>query len=339
MRYTALLRRLGFAIFAAWLVITLVFGFVMFTEDPNEAMIAFGMTRHGDASAEDVQEAIEEYREERGRNRPLYEQYSGFLVGTATLNWGYSPMYEAPVTDLLAQRLPITMLWVVPALFLAVLGGLALGLFSALNQRSTLGRIGTSATYLGLSLPNYWLAIVIPLALAATIDWQPTVSIGPAFSGVVFPEDRSVVGSILTVENITGAIFPALVLTTSLLAGQARYVRALAMEQVNEEFIKLVRAKGGSRWLVARHVFRNAAIPLMSLVFVDMLGVVIINVFVLEQIFAIPGIGTLAIRAFSNRDLPVLLGVTTVVMFVGIFGNLLQDFGYAALDPRVDSME
>ena len=77
----------------------------------------------------------------------------------------------------------------------------------------------------------------------------------------------------------------------------------------------------------------------MSLVFVDMLGVVIINVFVLEQIFGIPGIGTLAIRAFSNRDLPVLLGVTTVVMFVGIFGNLLQDFGYAALDPRVDSME
>lgn len=337
--YTTVLRRLGFAVLAAILVVSVVFGFIMFTDDPNEAMIQYRLARQSGATAEEVEAAIDQYREERGRNRPLSEQYVGFLLGTATLNWGYSPMYEAPVTGLLSQRLPITMLWVIPALVLAVLGGLAIGLFAALNQHSTLGRAGTSLTYLGLSIPNYWLAIVVPLLLLATVGWRPPVAIGPSFNGVVFPEDRMVGGAILTARNVTGAIFPALILTTSLLAGQARYVRALALEHVNEEFVKLVRAKGAGRWAIARHVGRNAALPLLSLVFVDMLGVVVINVFVLEQVFRIPGIGTLAIRAFTNRDLPVLLGVTTVVMLVGILGNLLQDLAYAALDPRVDSMD
>ena len=311
MRWWSVVRRVGFALVAAYLVISVIFGFVMLTDDPNEALLRHEMARGG-ANATEIQEALHEYREDRGRIAPLHVQYARWMVGTMTLNWGVSPTYEMKVTDLLAQRLPKTAMYVVPAMVLSVLGGLAIGLTSAMSHNSMLDKLGTFGSYLGLSLPNYFLAIVLTTVLA---------------------------GKFLAPGYLIGVVYPTLVLSTTLLAGQVQHMRAKGLEYANEEFIKLVRAKGASNWRVARHIARNAAIPLLSLFFVDMLGVVVLNVFVLEAVFGIQGIGTLAIGAFTSRDLPVLLGVTTVVMIVGIFGNLLQDFAYTALDPRVESME
>lgn len=329
----AILRRLAFAVVAALVVVSFVFGFVLLADDPQEALIAHGMANSG-ASAEEIEAAIDEYREERGRLAPWYVQWTRWVVGTATLDWGISPTHQAPVTELLAQRLPVTALWVLPGMAISLVGGVAIGLLAALRQRTLFDRAGTTVAYLGLSLPNYWLAVVLPVALGV-VGLEPTFRMGP---GVLASGGLGAVRPV-SVNDLVALSLPSLVLASGLLAGQVQAVRAEALEFVNEEFVRLVRARGASPWAVARHVGRNAAIPILSLFFADMLGVLVINVFVLEAVFGIPGIGTLAYRAFFARDLPILLGVTTVVMVVGVLGNLLQDLASAALDPRVDAVE
>ena len=128
-------------------------------------------------------------------------------------------------------------------------------------------------------------------------------------------------------------------LGTSLLAGQARYARAESSEYVNAEFVKLLRAKGASGWAVARHLLRNAAVPLLSLFFADLLVIVALNIFVLEVVFGIPGLGQLSYEAIQNRDLPLILGTVMVLVFAGIFGNLFQDITYRTLDPRIGAAD
>lgn len=333
MNHWAILRRVAFAAIAALVVVSFVFGFIMMTGDPNEAMIQYGLANSG-ASAEEIEAAIDDYREDRGRLAPWYVQWARWVVGTATLNWGVSPSHGAPVTDLLAERLPVTALWILPGMAISLVGGIGIGLLAALRQHGVADRVGTTASYLGLSLPNYWLAVVVPVALGV-VGLAPTRGVGP---GVLLAGGLDAVRPV-SVHDAIAIALPSLVLASSLLAGQVQAVRAEALEFVNEAFVKLVRARGASSWTVARHVGRNAAIPILSLFFADMLGVLVINVFVLESVFGIQGIGTLALRAFTDRDLPILLGVTTVVMVVGVLGNLLQDFAYAALDPRVDAMD
>lgn len=328
----AAIRRIAFAIVSAYLVISVVFGFVYLTDDPQEALIARGIALSG-GSAEDVEEAIEEYRDERGRLDPWYVQYGRWLLGTATLDWGVSPTYGVAVTDLLAERLPYTALWVLPAMAIALVGGLTVGLLAALRRRTPVDRLATVTTYFGASLPNYWLAAVLPVLLVA-LGLRPSGGYGP----VVVLDQAGGLSSLSAADAVAAAL-PSLVLASSLLAGQVQHARAEAVESLDEEFVKLLRARGASPWTVARHVARNAAIPLLSLFVADLLGVLVLNVFVLEIVFGIPGIGQLGFEAFDRRDLPILLGVTTIVVAVGIVGNLLQDFAAAGLDPRVDAVE
>ena len=329
----ALARRVAFAVVALLVVISFVFGFVHLTGDPQEALIKHGMANSG-ASAEEIQAAIREYRAERGRLAPWYVQWARWVVGTATLDWGVSPTYQAPVTEVLYNRLRVTATWVLPGMAMGLVSGVALGIYTALRQHTVADRVGTSVAYFGLSLPNYWLAIVASVGLA-TVGLDPTFWMGPSTLLGVGPK----LLLSITVRDALALALPSLVLATSLFASQAQAARTKALEFVGEDFVKLIHAKGASSWTVARHVGRNAAIPLLSLFFADMLGVLVLNVFVLESVFNIPGIGTMALRAFTDRDLPILLGVTTVVMVVGVLGNLLQDIAYDALDPRVDAME
>ncbi len=207
--------------------------------------------------------------------------------------------------------------YVIPAMVIAVVGGIAIGLFTATHQHTMLDRLGTSITYLGFSVPNFWIAGMVLL--------------------FVLGGSSMVASSSAVTHDILGSvIFPALILATSLLAGQMRYARGQSLEYLNADFIKLVRAKGASEWHVARHLLRNAAVPLLSLFFTEMLGIVVLNIFVIEYVFGIPGLGGLSLFAYQEQDLPVILGTTMIIVFFGIAGNLLQDIAYLVLDPRVE---
>ena len=311
-----LVRRTVFAVVAIYLVLTVTFGFVTLTGDPNQGAIAWeAATTQGEDAA---QAALAEYREARNLDDPLAERYVRWLVDMTTLNWGTSFSQNAPVTTLIAKALPQTLAYVVPAMGFALVGGIGIGLYSATQQGTVLARVGAGVAYIGLGIPNFWLAGILLFVF--------TVPLGR------YGEATIAYWSVLKT-----VVLPSLVLGTSLLAGQARYARAESSEYVNAEFVKLLRAKGASGWDVARHLLRNAAIPLLSLFFADLLIILALNIYVIEVVFNIPGLGQLSYQAIQNRDLPLILGTTLVLVFFGIGGNLFQDIAYRAIDPRIEA--
>jgi peptide/nickel transport system permease protein len=300
-----IVRRLAFAVFAAYLILSLTFLFVALTPNPRLAMVK----RSGSPAA------VDEFKERRGLDAPLLERYRDWIISYTTFDWGRSYRTNTPVTTVVADALFATLRYVIPAMVIAVGGGLAIGLYTATHHQTLVDRLAMSAAHLGFSLPNFWLGTICLV-----------VVFGP--EGTV-PELLGEGGTLLR-----SVILPAAVLTTSLLAGQLRYARAESLEYTNAAFIKLVQAKGARQWRVARHLLRNAAIPLFSLFFTDMMGILVLNIYVIEYVFGIPGLGRVSLTAIQTRDLPIILGTTMVVVLFGIVGNLLQDIGYSVLDPR-----
>ncbi|WP_323191415.1 ABC transporter permease [Halostella sp. PRR32] len=309
-------KRVLFAAFAMYLVVSVTFGLVALTEDPNEAQVAHKATEEASPGQEEeaVEEAISDYRERNNLDDPITERYVRWVVGIATLDWGYSSTQNAPVTDVIQRTLPATLAYVLPAMLVALVGGVGLGVFSAMNDGTVIERFSTGGLSLAYGVPNFWWALVIPMVAPRFV--------GDALSSI--PEFQTIV-------------LPAGILGTSLMAAQLRYARAESNEYVNREFVKLVRAKGASNVRVGRHVLRNAALPLFSLFFVELLGVLVVNVFVLEQILPIGGIGAVGLRAINDRDMALIIGVAIVTAFAGIVGSLVQDLAHLSLDPRVEA--
>jgi peptide/nickel transport system permease protein len=133
-------------------------------------------------------------------------------------------------------------------------------------------------------------------------------------------------------------LLPILLTATTLLGGLVSYARAHATEYATADLVRLVEATGGSRLRVATHVLRNAAVPIFSLVFTEVLALLVLAVFVVEAAFGIDGFGSLLLRSVDQRDLPVLLGGTLVIIAVGVAGNVVQDLSYSVLDPRIDTL-
>ena len=234
-----------------------------------------------------------------------------------TLDWGMSYSQDAPVLAVIERALPHTLRYVLPAMAFALIGGIGIGLYSAIHQQTILARVGAGFAYFGFGIPNFWLA-------------------GALLFVFTIPLGRYGTATVAHWQLLSNVVLPSLVLGTSLLAGQARYARAESIEYVNAEFVKLLRAKGASGWSVARHLLRNAAVPLLSLFFADLLVILALNIYVIEVVFGIPGIGQLSYLAIQDRDMPLILGTTMVFVLFGIVGNLAQDIAYRVLDPRID---
>lgn len=313
-----LVRRVGFALVAVWAVVTFVFLFVSLTPDPHLAQVLHQATHStaGNATAA-VQEAKEAYIASRGLDRPLWVRYTDWLTNVATFNWGQAWSSGAPVASMVQAYTARSATYVLPAVAVSSVGGAFIGLYSAANRYSLPDRVTSILAYIGMGIPNFWLAAVAIILLQG--------------EGI---------GSLRTVQephelSLGSYVLPAVVLGTVLLGNQIHYARAEVHEHLNETFVDVLRAKGVSKLTVARHVLRNAALPLFSLLFADLLAVLMLHVFVIEVVFGLPGIGTLTLLAIEARDLPLIMGVTMVVVFVGIFGNLLQDLLAFVLDPRV----
>jgi peptide/nickel transport system permease protein len=323
-RLQFLSKRVLFAVVALYLILSVTFGLVTLTANPKIARIAYSVGHSPEAQranaterAAMVEEAISEYKAEHGLDRPLAARYVDWMVDVTTLDWGQSRETGEPVTTLLASRLSRTLAWVLPAILFALLGSLVVGLYAATHQGAISERAITAVVYVAFGLPNFWLAVgLYPDLVTAVVPLQ---SLPEAF--------------------VAGWYRPGLAtlaMGTSLFAIQVRYVRTQSREYLFTEFVKVLRAKGVSTVTVARHLLRNAAVPLASLFVADLLGVLVVEVFVLEEVLGIRGIGTLGIRAIRGRDLPVVLGIAFVIAAVGVVGNLLSDLVYGLIDPRVE---
>ena len=315
-----LARRLVVAVAVVYLVATAVFGFVALTDDPTVHMVERAAVASG-LTGEEVDAILEAYRDSRNLDDPPLERYANWLVNVTTLDWGRSFSTGEPVAGMVGRGLLYTAAYLLPALALSVVGGVALGLYSATHRDSPLADASVAVSYLGFGVPNF--------LLAWALLWLFGVELGLFGRGL---SDVAGTWSWRTAGNLGLA---AVVAGSSILAGQIRYTRAESLDRLGEEFVTLLRAKGAGARTVARHVLRNAAGPIVSTTFTELVDVLLVAVVVIELIFGIPGIGHLLYDGVMGRDLPLLMGTAMTLAVLTVGGTLLQDVVHAALDPRV----
>jgi peptide/nickel transport system permease protein len=312
-------RRVAWAVVATYLILSLTFGLIVITPNAEAASVTFQAATSG----ENADDALQAYRARTGRDKPVLERYTNYMVNMATFNWGWSDTRSQPVLDAIGDAWPYSVMYGAPSIFFSTLLGLAIGLYSATHQYTLADYLGTFVAFFGLSIPNFWFGIVLILVFAVTLDWVPVVfdTGAPPFSW----------------QNAKQLILPVITLGTSTIAGEMRYSRAEALEYVRAEFVKTARSKGVSeRRILLRHILRPALVPLMTILVADMLGLILTASYLVEFVFGIPGLARLNYQAIVNQDTALVLGTTMIFVFVAVIGNLLQDIAYTVLDPRID---
>jgi peptide/nickel transport system permease protein len=265
-------------------------------------------------------ERIEEIRKLYGFDQPLIVQYGAWLWHTVHGDLGKSLLSSAPVTELIAQRLPNTILISTYALVLASLIGIPLGVLAATRVGSGVDTFVTSVASLGVALPSFWLAILLVAYFSLDLNWFPATGARP------FLTDPLVA--------IKHATLPAIALAVGVIAELARQVRSALIEVLGSQFYRTLRAKGlGPIAMLWKHGLRNVSVTLLTI-----LGLQVNRLFsgavVIEAVFAIPGAGQLVAYSAINKDFPVVQGVVLVLVIMVILVNLFVDIVNGFLDPR-----
>ncbi len=273
-------------------------------------------------------ELIELIRQKYGLDQPLHVQYVKWLGNLLQGDLGESFAHRRPVSALLAETIPYTLLLTVLALLVDALVGIFLGILSAVKQYSALDKTVTFSSLIIYSVPGFWLALMLVLVFSVHLGWFPT-SQTRSFDY----EFLSWFGKLL--DLAWHLVLPVFVLGIASAAGTARYMRSQLLEVLNEEYILAARARGlRERTVILKHAVRNALIPIVT-IFGMSLPFLLGGAVVIETIFAWPGMGRLALSAVNARDYPVILATMMIAAVLTVLGNLLADVTYTLVDPRV----
>lgn len=314
-----LLGRLLFTVFALYLVISLMFAILVVTPDA-QLQTKLGMAALGGTDQETLDKIRERYLERRGRDAPLHERYLDWLVDITLLDWGNSPNSGRLVKEMVFEGVIRTATYVLPAALLAVVGGVGLGMFSAVREGGVSERAGRVVAYLLQGVPAFWLAVV---GLAVLF---PEV-------GAYGPETRA------PNDPLATYVLPVVVLAPALLASMVSFSRSEARSVVARPFVRTLRAKGLSSGAISVRVLRNVAVPLVSLSVAQVTDVLLLNVFVLEIVFGIEGIGNLLYVGVADHDFPVIIGATTAVFVLIAVAGFVEDVAHVALNPKIRLVE
>lgn len=307
-----LLRRVGQAVIVLWGVSIAVFS-IMHLVPGDPVRLALG-TRFN-------QETYDALVARAGLDDPIVVQYVNWLGNALTGDLGVSFRSGRPVTELILERLPATMSLAFGAIVVALLIALPLGLISALRPRSAVDYVATFISQAGISIPDFWLAIVAILLFSLTLGWMPS-------SGyVALTEDP--------VEWARHLVLPSVVVGTVSGAILTRFVRSSALEALGQDYTRTARAKGlPQRVVINRHVLRNALVPVITVTGIQ-LAYLLSGVVVVEVVFAWQGLGQLALQAVETRDYPLLQGAVLLFALFFLVVNLVVDLLYALVDPRI----
>jgi peptide/nickel transport system permease protein len=267
------------------------------------------------------QESYDALRERNGLDLPLVEQYFRWAGRALTGDLGVSFRSGETVTALIGERLPATLTLAFAAVLLALLIAVPLGTLSALRPRSITDRVATVISQIGISVPDFWLAIVLILVFAGTLGWLP--------SGGYVPLGEDPLGWLQRL------VLPAV--ATGVVSGSVitRFVRSSVLEAMGSDHVRTAQAKGlPARQVFTWHVLRNALLPLVTVTGVQ-LAYLLSGVVVVEIVFSWPGLGQLALQAVEARDYPVLQGAVLLFALVFLVINLLVDLLYTRIDPRI----
>ena len=296
-------RRLGYSMISLVLLSLTIFFFVRVTGDPAVLLVEPG------ASKAD----LEQIRQQFGLDRPLFIQYWHFVSSLVRGDFGQSFYYRTPVLELYLSRLPNSLMLAAAAMILSLLIGIPSGILAAVRVNGWWDRVGKIFALLGLSLPSFWVGLVMILFFSVYLGWLPSSGAG-------------------TVSHL---IMPAFALGWFFAAAHMRLTRSSMLEVMGSEYVKLARLKGLPESLViAKHAFKNALIPVLTLAGINL--VIMVNVaVVVETVFAWPGIGRLLYEGIAFRDFPVVQATVLLGGAMIVIVNLLVDILYAVIDPRI----
>jgi peptide/nickel transport system permease protein len=270
-------------------------------------------------------EVRENIRRSLGLDQPIPVRYLKWAIAFIRGDMGYSFNSRSPVSELILQRLPTT-LWVVgSAYILAAIVAFPLGILSALKRYSIFDRIATTFAFLWFSLPTFFTGLLFIIIFSVQLKWLP----------FIYDSTLKITDWSSFLEQIKQSIMPACVLGLYQAAMLMRFIRSSMLEQLNQEYVRTAYAKGLSQFAVIyRHVFRNALIPVVTLMALD-IPRVFTGALVTEQVFRVPGIGALLIDSIYRSDTPVVMAIAFIYAILIVIFNLIADLVYGFLDPRV----
>lgn len=311
------LQRLGWMVVTAWLVLTLAFFVFRVTPDPNIPVVEF----FAGPSAEAQREAVEAYEQLRNYDDPLLERYAAWMVNYATFQWGET-LSGRPVTAVLKRSLTVTLTYLVPALLVSMATAFGAGLYIATHRGGIADRLVTALSYAGYGVPIFFAGEMLFGLLVHKYGMV----------GLTFNRQHG----LYSLENLDQFLLPAVIMAVHLAAVQLVFIRSEVVENLNADFMKTLVASGAGIRDLARHALRNAAVPLVSAFFAEILTLLYLSVIVVEVVFGLPGFGSVTLGAIRDRDIALILGTTFVPLLVGILGNFTQDIAYTVLDPRIE---
>jgi peptide/nickel transport system permease protein len=296
----------------AFLVSVVVFSLIHLTPvDPAELILG----------EEHSPEAVVALRHDLGLDRPLPEQYLTWISHAVHGDLGRSVRTNQPVVQAITERLPATLELGIAALAWSVLLAIPLGTIAALRRGSPIDVLATGVTVLGVSVPNFFIGILLILVLSVDLRIFPPGGYTPLTESIP--------------DNLHRLILPAITLGTVTTAINTRFTRSSMLEVLRQDYIRTARAKGASwRQVIVDHALKNALIPVVTVVGIQV-GAILEGALVTETIFSWPGVGKLAIDSIFGRDYPIIQGIVLAFAFSYMFANLAVDLAYAWLNPRI----
>ncbi|MGQ0582205.1 MAG: ABC transporter permease [Reyranella sp.] len=260
-----------------------------------------------------------------GLDDPVWTRYIHWLLAMLQGDWGFSFVSRVDVDQLILQRLPVTLIVIGSSQIIAILVALPVGVLAATRPYSVFDQVANTFAFIGFSLPTFFTGLLFILVFSIQLDWLP----------FVYRANISATGWQFYWEHIRQAIMPVMVLGLFQGASLVRFVRSSVLDVIKLDYVTTARSKGiGERKVITKHVVRNALIPVVTLVALQM-PIVFGGAIVTEQIFRIPGIGSLLISAMLANDTPVVMAVTFVFACLVVLFNLIADILYGWLDPRI----
>jgi peptide/nickel transport system permease protein len=307
-----IVRRILAMLPVLFLVSVIVFSLIHLTPgDPAITMLG----------EEATPEAVAALRAKLGLDQPLPVQYLRWVGSVLQGDLGRSIRSNQPVSEAIAQRLPVTLELAILSVLIGVAIAIPVGIVSAMRRNSPLDTASTGAALLGVSLPNFFLAILLIFIFSVHLRWLPPIGYTPRADGVL--------------DNLKRMLMPAITLGTALSAIVMRMTRSSLLEVLDQDYVRTARAKGLAEMRVIRvHALKNSLIPVATVVGLQ-IGGLLGGAIITETIFALPGIGRLLVDSIFQRDFPLVQGVVLFTSLAFLVVNLLVDLLYAFLDPRI----
>jgi peptide/nickel transport system permease protein len=313
---TYIIRRLIMAVIVLLLVMTIVFfAMRLLPGDPIRMLVAQSQ------EVNFTEEQVELLRQQNGLDRPLIVQYFNWLADVVRGDLGRSVFTRAPVIDQIKYRVPVTLYLGVLSLIISIIIGVPAGIISAIRRGTWIDTVVTTLANLGITVPQFWLGVILMYVFALYLDWLPVMGYTSPFKDF-WMSTRQVIMPVICL-----AIFP--------IAGNARQTRSAMLEVMHQDYIRTAWSKGlRERTIVIKHALKNGMIPVITLIGAGV-GQILGGVVFIEQVFAIPGMGRLAVTSVTSQDYPYVQAIILIIAATTLLSNLAVDLAYGWLDPRI----